>query len=73
MKFKFRGIPVEIVDGRLKCEDEHTTILLSHLTGLSDGTPENGGSFLGTVESIYGRGNVTDIELSEDEQRLIHC
>jgi len=72
MKFKFRGIPVEIVDGRLKCDDEHTTILLSPMIGCGDGAPEKGDPFLNMVNSIYGRDSVTDIELSEDEQRLIH-
>jgi hypothetical protein len=70
MKFKFRGIKVEVVDDELICDDDLTRDVLTPLFNItsSDG-PEFGDPFLNLITQAFGNGAVTEFE---DDANMIY-
>lgn len=66
MKFKFRGVTVEINGDEVICKDELVRMLLSPVVAGASGGPEDGDPQLNAITRMFGEGAVTDVAFGED-------
>ena len=66
MTFNFGGIKVEVVDGRVICEDPVTRDIITPLLSCAAAGPDEGNPLIILLTRIYGKNTITNFEDDEN-------